>query len=912
MIPLVSSSSLIASLHTIMAAQSKTGLLDLEKELTCSICTEVLYQPLTLLDCLHTFCGSCLKEWFSSQASRTSSTVVNPYTCPSCRAPVRETRPDAKVTTLLEMFVQANPASAKTPEEKDEMQKRYKPGDTVIPKIESKEESEDEEDRRMVEEVREMSLREVGGRGPRSYERGARHRNRSHDTRDEETRQRRRRDEGRRDRSEGWRATGTTATDVHNSIDSRSQARQIEHQSSLRSLISPSDVDSSEMEEEILRQIEDEGLLEGIDLNTIDVSQENALSERIAEAYRRRHGQRPRSQDGHSEELRDDRAHTIPSVEEQPSRRHHARTSSGTDHVTHSSHPPLSRPHLLEAYPVGHSHRHRTSSDSGRQTSPILTSPQSQRQAARSATDLSAHPQSSYNREKRPSDLSSRGRRTTDPHPSHSSGGTLRNEDELVRVSQRRHDTSMTASHNIISSQYTNSLNSASSHVPDNSRQYVPSALDLPAAEVPRPLFSSQAHHTQQPKLFSEPSIDCERCGKKNIQYELHENCSICKNGNYNLCHRCYRLGLGCLHWFGFGYSARQRFQQNGSAQSELPHNLVGHQYLRPKPESISVPTDDESKQMTTDDPAKRLQSGAFCSNCSAFANNCFWKCDYCNEGTWGFCNKCVNQGQCCTHPLLPVAHTSSIKSEDATTRNKEHVEASFAPITSPRMWQGFPSSDLAASGQYRPLSFSTNCDICKYPVQPSQTRFHCYQCNDGDYDICTTCYAKLISKNLISRENGDKGWRRCSRGHRMVLVGFEDSTAGQRRVVVKDMVGGHALKDDVGDSAGANPEWSWRDGQGKQTRTVSKQVSGSHETSNALTAPLLQKYPPDGGVGMRVLAVWSYWPQEGVSDELAFPKGAEIREVEDINGDWFWGCYAGAKGLFPGNYVRILNVVTM
>ena len=77
--------------------------------------------------------------------------------------------------------------------------------------------------------------------------------------------------------------------------DSRSQARHIEHQSSLRSLISNSDVDSAEMEAEILRQIMDEGLLDGIDLNNLDVSQEDELSERIADAYRRRHGQTSRS-----------------------------------------------------------------------------------------------------------------------------------------------------------------------------------------------------------------------------------------------------------------------------------------------------------------------------------------------------------------------------------------------------------------------------------------------------------------------------------------------------------------------------------------------------------------------------------------------------------------------------------------
>src|ERR1700761_4669268 len=65
---------------------------DLEREVTCFICTDILYQPLTLLDCLHTFCGSCLKEWFSWQALQ--STSSHPYTCPSCRATVRGTRPE--------------------------------------------------------------------------------------------------------------------------------------------------------------------------------------------------------------------------------------------------------------------------------------------------------------------------------------------------------------------------------------------------------------------------------------------------------------------------------------------------------------------------------------------------------------------------------------------------------------------------------------------------------------------------------------------------------------------------------------------------------------------------------------------------------------------------------------------------
>lgn len=100
-----------------------------------------------------------------------------------------------------------------------------------------------------------------------------------------------------------------------------------------------------------------------------------------------------------------------------------------------------------------------------------------------------------------------------------------------------------------------------------------------------------------------------------------------------------------------------------------------------------------------------------------------------------------------------------------------------------------------------------------------------------------------------------------------MVIVGFEDRDGGQRRIVVRDLVGGHALKEEEQESR-------------------------------------VQRYPPDGGFGLRLLARWGYWPDVGDEDELAFPRGAEIREAADVNGDWFWGVYGGAKGLFPAAYV--------
>ena len=48
--------------------------------------------------------------------------------------------------------------------------------------------------------------------------------------------------------------------------------------------------------------------------------------------------------------------------------------------------------------------------------------------------------------------------------------------------------------------------------------------------------------------------------------------------------------------------------------------------------------------------------------------------------------------------------------------------------------------------------------------------------------------------------------------------------------------------------------------------------------------------YPLKVGVGMRCRATYNYFPDGSVTDELAFPKNAEIREVENKNGDWYVG----------------------
>ncbi|KZF21681.1 hypothetical protein L228DRAFT_239636 [Xylona heveae TC161] len=925
-----------------MTESQKTGLLDLEKELTCSICTEVLYQPLTLLDCLHTFCGSCLKEWFSWQSIHDSNRI--PYTCPSCRASVRGTRPNATVTTLLDMFLQAHPGRGKTTEEKQDIAKNYKPGENVLPKLsapqrDSSEDEDEEEDRRLVEEVRELSLRDIGistsSTPERRRHRERRHREGDHAERTQRSRnQRQHREQSPRRRND--QLLSPQRQDHSRSSDasrSRSHSRRVEHQSSLRSLLSNSDIDSSEIREEIMRQILEEGLLDGIDLNNLDVSQEDAISEQIAEAYRRRHRGRQSTRAEQSRESPRTEPRVQTPREEEPRRRQRRRSQSAAAQPTRASETPPSQAYL-QAIPPGESeYRQRASSDTRRrQTSPLPTSSRARSdtraRVGRSSTDLSNNPRSS-----------------TSTHLSASQA---------------------------------------------NASQSTPAS---------RPSSSASASMSSRPALFNEPRIFCDKCGQAHIEYELHYHCSLCKDDDFDICLRCYRLGKGCHHYFGFGRAAWDKFERLAPPggyppHTALPHVLAGRRYAHPKRDLVKSPAG-EDLWRTSEDPSKRLVRGVFCSICSAHANDVYWKCDDCNDGEWGYCNDCIKRNRCCTHPLRPLKYRLTlIDGKDVppntgpfnfqkplTTVGSLYYPASPNQAGAKNIVTLHPPSTFAIPfdpNRFEQLTNSTKCDICHYPIPPSNTRFTCPQCNEGDYDICTNCYLGLVSTGRISPENGHQGWRRCLHGHRMLVVGFEDRDGGPRRVIVHDIVGGLALRDEEIDAAMAsvgftgNPSagmtgpiesaaptssprpgtsgtpttattsttasWVWQDqpGGARSSRTVTKSfpfalsqggtgrasggglVSSAGGNGAAALAPdngasfvPPTRYPPDGGVGLRVRALWGYFPADGVTDELMFPKNGEIREVEDINGDWYWGRYAGAKGLFPGGYVKILEIVT-
>ncbi|KAL3425746.1 RING finger domain-containing protein [Phlyctema vagabunda] len=970
--------------------------LDLEKELTCSICTEVLYQPLTLLDCLHTFCGACLKEWFSWQLSsmRNSPTSVpagsTPFTCPSCRASVRDTKHNATVTTLLDMFLAANPEKVKSDQEKEELLAKYKLGENVLPKVDIRDKSLRERriedaDRRLMNEVRDLSLREVGVESPearrerRRREEGRSHSSRVHssrensrDSRNTDDRERRRRREGEAERRQRDDATATLRPSTgseperrrrrsdgdsrrRNEESRRTAARQIEHQSSLRSLISSSDVDSHEMEEEILRQIREEGLLDGIDLENIDVNQEDQISERIAEAFRRRQEERARQESARRIDASGRRRRAVSesrdtSGDDAPrtlrTRRTHSRSTSAVSQGDERSRPPISSSAThaahLEAHSSDEGRRRRRATSSRSATTPTPRIDSRARPAARSQTDLSERPRTSQNSSASRPLVTPSSRSNTDP--------SVQRSTEVTAPEQSSRESRPSASNNNRSRANTRpegsqDASSSSSPRPVPPEIFVPLSvpsavsMDVDRSLMPEPLSPRAPSHSRDgslsdrasaissgsrptsssstnarphKQLYPEPSISCSRCSKPHIEYELHYNCNICAGGTWNICLACYRKGSGCLHWFGFGYAAwikLEKLSQSGELKRplEAPHMLTANRYIHPR---VTAGGADGRRTLTTDDPQNRLQSGAFCANCSAWANECYWRCDVCNEGDWGFCNPCVNQGKSCSHSLLPLTYKPT---------------ESYAPPISPTDDNRTPATATILTGPgvidvgpFKPLTFSTKCDICRYPIQPSTTRYHCFSCTSavpgtlpGDYDICTTCYPKLVSSRRISVENGQNGWRRCLQGHRMVIVGFEDNRGGQRRVVVQDLVGGwklhtEAYKSDA-ESEAHLQRWSWVRAGEKRVRLVTLDVAKTAPTSSP-GMTIDSGFPPNGGIGMSCVAQWSWYPNEGTVDELMFPRGAEVREVENVNNDWFQGTYMGSEGLFPAPFVRVLD----
>jgi len=64
----------------------------LDDAICCEVCTHTMWSPYILANCGHTFCQDCLTDWLNTtlgQHRQSGARGFPPYTCPSCRIPVR-------------------------------------------------------------------------------------------------------------------------------------------------------------------------------------------------------------------------------------------------------------------------------------------------------------------------------------------------------------------------------------------------------------------------------------------------------------------------------------------------------------------------------------------------------------------------------------------------------------------------------------------------------------------------------------------------------------------------------------------------------------------------------------------------------------------------------------------------------
>ncbi|KAL0479112.1 hypothetical protein AKO1_007976 [Acrasis kona] len=88
---------------------------ELNKELTCPVCADLFYKPLSVLPCLHNFCSPCLSDWDE-----------NNDTCPTCRIRYDDIRKNHNLNNLVEAYLKTKPSLNKSQEIIQQLESRIK------------------------------------------------------------------------------------------------------------------------------------------------------------------------------------------------------------------------------------------------------------------------------------------------------------------------------------------------------------------------------------------------------------------------------------------------------------------------------------------------------------------------------------------------------------------------------------------------------------------------------------------------------------------------------------------------------------------------------------------------------------------------------------------------------------------
>eukprot|EP00828_Plagiopyla_frontata_P029502 TRINITY_DN3816_c0_g1_i2.p2 TRINITY_DN3816_c0_g1~~TRINITY_DN3816_c0_g1_i2.p2 ORF type:complete len:190 (-),score=43.21 TRINITY_DN3816_c0_g1_i2:629-1198(-) len=83
---------------------------ELGEGMKCCICIDYIYKCVTLIDCLHNFCGGCFSDWMKKSSQ-----------CPQCRKKVLAVKKNANVNSIIESYLENHPEKKRTLEEYKDM-----------------------------------------------------------------------------------------------------------------------------------------------------------------------------------------------------------------------------------------------------------------------------------------------------------------------------------------------------------------------------------------------------------------------------------------------------------------------------------------------------------------------------------------------------------------------------------------------------------------------------------------------------------------------------------------------------------------------------------------------------------------------------------------------------------------------
>ncbi|KAJ3045169.1 hypothetical protein HK097_001264 [Rhizophlyctis rosea] len=102
----------------------KVALADMESNVSCGICHDVLYKAVSVVPCLHTFCGGCYSDWLRRSNQ-----------CPQCRVRATSASRNHIVNNLVESFLTLNPEKRREAEELAELDRKDRFNNGATPAI---------------------------------------------------------------------------------------------------------------------------------------------------------------------------------------------------------------------------------------------------------------------------------------------------------------------------------------------------------------------------------------------------------------------------------------------------------------------------------------------------------------------------------------------------------------------------------------------------------------------------------------------------------------------------------------------------------------------------------------------------------------------------------------------------------